>query len=92
MRFERDRTVHAQHLHQLADEEDDVEIILLLVLGSLEHLGEAAAHRLQLGAGVTDDQRARCGAADDEHLVRDRLEHGAQGTAGDGETAEHHAE
>ena len=53
---------------------------------------DAAAHGLELLARVADDQRARGGAADDQHLVRDRLEHGAERTAGDGETAKHHAE
>jgi hypothetical protein len=46
MRLERDRPLDAQHLHQLRDEEDAIEEILLLVFRSLENLAQAAAQRL----------------------------------------------
>src|SRR3546814_2012117 len=42
VRLHRHRAIGAHHLHQLGGEEDGVEIVLLLVGRTLEHLGDAA--------------------------------------------------
>ena len=92
MRFQRDRAIGAQHLHQLRHEEDDVEEILLLVFRTLEDLAQAPAEPFEFLARIADDQRAGGGTADDEHFVRNGFEDGAERAAGEGEATEHHAE
>src|SRR3546814_9585064 len=78
MRLDGDGAVGAQHLHQLGDEEDGVEEILLVVAGALEDLGDAAAELLQLLHGIAGDDGAGGGAADDQHLVRQGVHDGAE--------------
>src|SRR3546814_9410738 len=90
MRLDGDGAVGAQHLHQLGDEEDGVEEILLVVAGALEDLGDAAAKLLQLLHGIAGDDGAGGGAADDQHLVRQGVHDGAEVSPGDEETPEHH--
>ena len=48
MRLKRDRPFGAQQLHQLADQQDAIEIILFCIARPLEYFGQAAAQRLQL--------------------------------------------
>ena len=88
VRLDGNRSFGAHHLHQGRDEQDAVEIILLLILRSLEHLGEPAAERLQVGTRIADDQRAECRTADDQHFVRQRVHDGTQIAAGQREAPE----
>src|SRR3546814_8442175 len=90
MRLDGDGAVGAQHLHQLGDEEDGVEEILLVVAGALEDLGDAAAELLQLLHGIAGDDGAGGGAADDQHLVRQGVHDGAEVSPGDEERSEEH--
>jgi hypothetical protein len=90
MRFERHRAFGAQQLHQARDQHDRIDVVLLGVLGALEDLAERRAQALQLVHRVAGHDGADRGAADDQHLVRDGVHDGSQGTAGEGEAAEHH--
>ncbi len=92
MGFQRHRPFDAQHLHQLADEEDAIEEILFLVRCALEYLGETAAQRLEVRAAVADDKGADGGAADDEHFVWKGVQYRAKIASGKGEPPEDHAD
>ncbi len=92
MRFQRHGAFDAQRLHQARNEEDAVEKILLLIFGTLEHLANAAAQRLQVRARIADDQRADGGAADDEHFMGQGVKHRTDVAAREDEAAKYHGE
>ena len=65
-------------------------MILLGVLGALEHLGETAADGFQLMHRIADHGRPHRRTADDQHFVRQSVHHRPQRAAGDGKAAEDH--
>ena len=90
MAFQRHRPFGAEQLHQLGGQDDRVDVVLLGVFGPLEHFGKAAPQRFEPMQVVAGHQRAQRRAADDQHFVRQRMEHWPQRAAGDGEAAKDH--
>ncbi len=90
MRFQRNRAFHSQCLHQLANEEDTVEKILLLIFGSLEDLHQPTKQRLEVCARIADDKRTDRSASDDQQLMFKSMCNRPDIATGEDESTEHH--
>ena len=88
--FQCHRAFRAQDAHQARGQDDRVDVILLVVLGALEHPREPGAERLEFVHRVAGDDSADRGAADDQHFMRNGVHDGAERATGEGEAAEHH--
>ena len=92
MAFERNRTIAAHDLHQLAGKRNRVDMVVVGIHWTFENLGKAAANEFELMHGIADHHAADGRAANHDHLKRERLQNRHHGAASDHETAEYHDE